>query len=65
MYKSFQDRAITVSLARLRGNETLPVINILQISEDAVVAEKEVTEKKKTVKIILKHSKQLREQTSA
>lgn len=47
MYKSFQDRAITVSLARLRGNETLPVINILQISEDAVVAETKVTEKKK------------------
>lgn len=45
MYKSFQDRAITVSLARLRGNETLPVINILQIWEDAVAADTKVMEK--------------------
>ena len=57
MYKSFQDRAITVSLARLRGNQTLAVINIPQIWEDVVVAETKVT-KKKILKIILKQSKQ-------
>lgn len=38
MYKSFQDRAITVSLAQLRGNETLRVINIFKIWLNVFVA---------------------------
>ena len=65
MYKSFQDRAITVSLARLRGNQTLAVINIPQIWEDVVVAETKVTKKKSLKSFWNSQNKQLREQTFA